>query len=267
LSYRVEIRVESEGHPPPDLARLKRLVRWALAQEGVPAAEVGVLLTTDAGIQQLNREYLQRDEPTDVIAFSLGETEGLPEGELPYLGDVAISLDRAREQAAEVGHPWCREVELLVVHGLLHLLGYEDEGESERRRMVARQDELLRAFEHRRPLWASFQAAFSGLGNLFRTQRNARIHLGAALAAVVLGGLLRLAFWEWAVLVLTIAVVLVAEGLNSAIEALVDLASPESRPLARRAKDLAAAAVLLAACLAVVVGAVLFLPHLLAWLK
>lgn len=263
MSYRVEIR--TEGDDIPDLRRLRRLAYWTLAQEGVPSAEVGILLTTDAGIQRLNREYLQRDEPTDVLAFALGEPT--PEDALPYLGDVAISVERAREQAGAYGHPWSRELELLLVHGLLHLLGYEDEQEADRRRMMARQEELLRAFERRRPLTASFRAAFTGLGNLFLTQRNARIHAAIALLAVALGGILGLAVWEWAVLVLTIALVFVAEGLNTALEALVDLASPETRPLARRAKDVASAAVLLAALFAVAVGALLFLPHLLEQLR
>ncbi|MGC8874628.1 MAG: rRNA maturation RNase YbeY, partial [Chloroflexia bacterium] len=88
MRYRVEIQADAGAAETLDLRRLKRLAGWTLAQEGVPAGEVGILLTTDSGIQRLNREYLQRDEPTDVMAFALGESA--LEGGIPYLGDVAI---------------------------------------------------------------------------------------------------------------------------------------------------------------------------------
>jgi len=266
VSYQVQIRIEPPGLEAPGLPRLRRLARWVLALEGAESGEVGVVLTDDEGIGVLNRQYLGRDEPTDVIAFGMGE-EGQPPAVVlekgpPYLGDIAISLERACEQAASYGHPRSREVELLLVHGLLHLLGYDDGEAPKRRHMQARQEELLASFERRRSLGGSFRAAFAGLANLGGTQRNMAIHIALAVLAVVLGAVLRLARWEWAVLVLTVAVVLVAEGLNTALEALVDLASPEKRPLARRAKDVAAAAVLLAAFFALVIGAILFIPRL-----
>jgi len=271
VTYRVQIHVESPGPEVPDLRRLQRLARWVLALEGAEPGEVGVVLTGDAGIQALNRQYLGRDEPTDVMAFGMrGDDPSpavIPAKGPPYLGDVAISLERAREQAVAFDHPWSREVELLLVHGLLHLLGYEDEQEGKRKRMEARQEVLLASFERRRSLAGSFRAAFSGLANLVGTQRNMAIHLALAGLAVILGAVVRLARWEWVLLVLTIAFVLVAEGLNTALEALVDLASPEARPLARRAKDVAAAAVLLAALFSLVVGALLFLPHLWEWVR
>lgn len=106
--------------------------------------------------------------------------------------------------------------------------------------------------------------AWDGVRYLFATQRNARIQGVAALSAIVLALLLRLAPAEWAVLLLTIGVVLAMEAVNTAIEALTDLVSPGSHPLAARTKDLAAAAVLLAAISAATVGAWLFVPRLVA---
>jgi rRNA maturation RNase YbeY len=256
MTPRVEFHRETAG-PLPDLKLLERLARFVLAAEGAGEVEVGVALTDDAGIQALNRAYLGRDEPTDVLAFYLAE-----EGEgRPYLGDVAISLERAREQAPSYGHSWEEECATLLVHGLLHLLGYDDGTEPERRRMEARQERLLAAFHHRRSLLSSFRAAFAGLRAL-PAQRNMVIHLTVAVLVLALGGLVGLDLGEWAVLLLTIALVLVAETFNTALEALVDLASPERRPLARRAKDLAAAAVLLAALFSVAIGAILFLPRM-----
>jgi diacylglycerol kinase (ATP) len=111
-------------------------------------------------------------------------------------------------------------------------------------------------------LVSSFRYAFDGLGYLLWTQRNAKIHSALGLAAVALGALLGIDRYEWLALILTIAMVLAAEGVNTAVEAAVDLASPDYHPLAKIAKDVGAGTVLLTAIAAVVVGLVLFLPRL-----
>ncbi len=113
-------------------------------------------------------------------------------------------------------------------------------------------------------LWRSFGYALAGLGWLVRTQRNARIHLVIALVAVALGAWLELSGPEWAVLLLTIGLVLAAEAFNTALEAAVDLTSPEWHALARIAKDVSAAGVLVLALAAVGVGVALFAGRLLA---
>ena len=114
-------------------------------------------------------------------------------------------------------------------------------------------------------LQRSFGFAFTGIASLLRTQRNARIELALGLIACGLGVWLRISWVEWAVLVATIAQVLILEGLNTAIEAAVDLASPQLHPKAKLAKDLAAGMVLIAAIGSVIVGAVIFGPPL--WLR
>ncbi len=97
-----------------------------------------------------------------------------------------------------------------------------------------------------------------------RTQVNARIHLGATVVVVAAGFLCKLSAGEWMAIVAVIGMVWTAEGLNTAIEAVVDLVSPEYHPLAGRAKDVAAGAVLCAAIAAVVIGVIVFGPRLLA---
>jgi diacylglycerol kinase len=109
----------------------------------------------------------------------------------------------------------------------------------------------------------SFRYAFAGVGVLAR-DRNMIVHVLAAAVAIVLATWLRLSAVEWAVLVLTIALVISVEAINSAIEFVVDLASPEIHPLAARAKNVSAAAVLIAAMSALIVGAILFLPKLIS---
>jgi len=112
---------------------------------------------------------------------------------------------------------------------------------------------------------ASFRHAFAGWWYVLRSQRNAWIHAVASVAVIALGVWLRLERLAWAILVLTIALVWVAEFVNTAFEALVDLLSPDVHPLAKVCKDVAAAAVLIAALAAVVIGLVILGPPL--WLR
>ncbi len=111
-------------------------------------------------------------------------------------------------------------------------------------------------------VFRSFPYAIAGILYLFRTQRNARIELGIAIAACALAAWLRIGRMEWALLVITIALVLALEAINTAIEAAIDLASPDYHSQAKIAKDAAAGAVLLAAIASVVVGLLILLPRL-----
>ncbi len=115
-------------------------------------------------------------------------------------------------------------------------------------------------------LLASFRYATAGLRYLIRTQRNARVQAGIALVAVALAALLHISRVEWAILTLLIALVLTLEALNTAIEATVDLVTSDYHPLAKIAKDLAAGAVWLMALASAVIGAIIFLPRLVALL-
>ena len=113
----------------------------------------------------------------------------------------------------------------------------------------------------------SFQHAFRGLGYVIRTQRNAWIHVVIATCIFMLSFWLHLDARDWAVIILTTAMVFTAEFLNTAIEAVVDLASPQKHPLAKVGKDVGAGAVLIAAVAAVLVGALILGPPLLDRVK
>ena len=114
--------------------------------------------------------------------------------------------------------------------------------------------------------WKSFIYAFVGIRHVLKTQENAWIHTAFTLAVVVVGLWLRIGQLEWAILVLTVGMVWVAEFMNTALEAVIDLASPEIHPLAKIGKDAAAGGVLVAAITAVIVGLLVLGPPLLTWL-
>ena len=109
----------------------------------------------------------------------------------------------------------------------------------------------------------SFRHAFSGIAHVLRTQHNAWIHAAITLAVIFLALWLKASLTEWAILILAMMVVWVAEFVNTAVETVVDLTGPEHRPLAGAAKDVAAGAVLLAAIGAAVVGILILGPSLL----
>jgi probable rRNA maturation factor len=129
--------------------RLRQVAEAVLRHEG-SCGQVTVVVTDDVGIQELNHDFLGINAPTDVLSFGAQEAAGpfvvAPEAG-NYLGDVIVSYPRAAAQAAEQGHPAGRELDLLVVHGLLHLLGYDHATEAEQAVMWARQDKILNSLK------------------------------------------------------------------------------------------------------------------------
>lgn len=113
----------------------------------------------------------------------------------------------------------------------------------------------------------SFRYAFQGMAELIRHEHNARIHIAAALAALTLSAILRISPLEWVAIILCIALVLAAEAANTAIEALADKTTPYPHPLIKKAKDTAAAAVLILALASVIVAAIIFIPRLISLLN
>ena len=123
-------------------ALLERAARFTLDLEPEAAdADITIVLTDDAQLHELNREFLGVDAPTDVLSFPSEEVD--PETGAQYLGDIVISIPRATLQAQAGGHPVEAEVQLLVVHGTLHLLGHDHAEAEEKARMWAAQAEVM----------------------------------------------------------------------------------------------------------------------------
>jgi len=131
MSLELDIQIDTALAAQIDEELLQRVVRETLNAEGVSdPVELGLVVVDDARMQALNRQYLGHDWPTDVLAFGLEDgTPGfvLPPDGVRHLGDVVVSYPQAVEQAAEQGHPVDQELACLVVHGVLHLLGYNDQ--------------------------------------------------------------------------------------------------------------------------------------------
>jgi len=134
-----------------DLDGLENVLQAGARMLKVPDETVAVLtLTGDAHLQEYNRRYRGLDEPTDVLAFAAQEKPvdqrfQAPPGTEHWLGDIVISLPRARRQARDAHHPVNDEVRLLAVHGFLHLLGYDHAEPDEETAMTALTNRILKA--------------------------------------------------------------------------------------------------------------------------
>jgi probable rRNA maturation factor len=123
-----QVLVEAAAADPAAVAAVAAALSNARRALGAAEAGLTVVLTGDEALQALNRAYRGQDKPTDVLSFP-AEDAAEP-GEAPYLGDVLISVPAAGRSADAAGHPLHEELALLAVHGLLHLLGHEDDSEA-----------------------------------------------------------------------------------------------------------------------------------------
>ena len=142
-----DIFIKNEQDIVEVTSELKKLIVNSVAEslkyeEFPDKCEVSVTLVDNEEIHVLNREYRDVDRPTDVLSFPIFDEDDM--GGKTVLGDIVLSLERAREQAEEFGHSFEREVAFLTVHSMLHLLGYDhEEGKAQESEMFSRQEAIL----------------------------------------------------------------------------------------------------------------------------
>lgn len=151
----LEMSLEIEGFD--DLVNeeeIREYVQKVLEKEYESEAPIymSLLFTGNDEIQVINREYRDKDQPTDVISFAYHETEDFDIGPYDTLGDIVISLERVVEQAKEYNHSDKRELFYVLTHGILHLLGYDHIEEEDKREMRAKEEEILGSFGYTREM-------------------------------------------------------------------------------------------------------------------
>jgi len=153
---RLVIRIDRDFQERVDKKWLRRLVRESLGAHGLQTqVELSLLITDDATVRELNRTYRGKDKTTDVLSFALevdrrGDAAAgfvMPPGEIVHLGEVIVSYPKAAEQAAERNHAVEDELALLVVHGVLHLLGYDHDKPAREREMRSLEQRVLSAVQ------------------------------------------------------------------------------------------------------------------------
>lgn len=147
MSHRIAVRKSSHSRAlsRPRLERLaRRAISAVLDGEGIRCGEVSVIFVDDPAIRRLNRRYRKVDRATDVMAFALAESAELDEPGV-VLGDIVVSLPTARRQALALGHSIEAELSLLLVHGALHLLGYDHQNPDDAKAMRRKERRYLKA--------------------------------------------------------------------------------------------------------------------------
>ena len=144
MPVQISKRGKARGRKAPGFAKTARAILSSLTLAG---AELSILLTGDREIRDLNLRYRGKDKPTDVLSFPQDDEEPL-QGSPRVLGDVVISVETAERQAGEKGHAFGRELTILLIHGVLHLIGYDHErGRKDGAVMRAMEKRLLREAE------------------------------------------------------------------------------------------------------------------------
>ena len=141
-AYKINLKIDSAFAKRVDRALLRATARAALAHQAASApGALTIVVSDEATLHQLNHAFLGVDRPTDVLSFPGGEVEA--ETGALYFGDIAISWPTARKQAQAARHPLNAELQLLVVHGVLHLLGHDHARAAEKAQMWKAQAEIL----------------------------------------------------------------------------------------------------------------------------
>jgi rRNA maturation RNase YbeY len=278
---------------------LAALAFWAMRHRAVrEPAELSIAMVDSELIRQMNADYRGIDRATDVLSFSAIEDENdqifadqpLALGDILICPEVVDRIDYGAEFDFE------QKLEVIVIHGILHLLGYDHEQTADALQMEALEDELYDAWSKQINRQDTKSARDSALtaeadrtqnipsnnnqqnqttekGTAFRqtlkwaiegilaainSERNMKIHLVAVVLVMIIGMVLRVNLTQWAILVFCCVMVLSTEMLNTAVEAIVDLVSPDRHPQAKQAKDIAAGAVLITVIGAVIVGLTVF---------
>lgn len=122
---------------------LRKLIKYALKYMNLKNVSFSIIFVDNEKIRELNRDYRNIDRVTDVITFRLADYEEVMCGKINILGDIYISLDKAKTQSIEYGHSYLRELSFLLIHGFLHLLGYDHMNEEDEKEMFGLQEEIL----------------------------------------------------------------------------------------------------------------------------
>lgn len=129
-----------------EVSELEKLIDYAMSYEKIGNAVFSVIFIDDEEMHKINMQYRNIDDTTDVLSFAFEDTMNISNDKVRMLGEIYISLDKARQQAVDYNHTLLRELSFLLIHGFLHLLGYDHMTVGEEKEMFNRQEVILNGY-------------------------------------------------------------------------------------------------------------------------
>lgn len=144
------IEVYNETNCDAYIKDIENILKLGLKHMNIKDSYISVVIVDKDRIRQINKTYRNVDKVTDVISFAFEDNAGITPDGLRILGEIYLCMDKAKEQAVEYGHSNKREICYLVIHGLLHLLGYDHEKEEDKKKMRTKEEEILELYDANR---------------------------------------------------------------------------------------------------------------------
>ena len=144
------IEVYNETNCDAYIKDIENILKLGLKHMNIKDSYISVVIVDKDRIHEINKTYRNIDKVTDVISFAFEDNEGITPDGLRILGEIYLCMDKAKEQAVEYGHSNKREICYLVIHGLLHLLGYDHEKEEDKKKMRTKEEEILELYDANR---------------------------------------------------------------------------------------------------------------------
>lgn len=144
------IEVYNETNCDAYIKDIENILKLGLKHMNIKDSYISVVIVDKDRIHEINKTYRNVDKVTDVISFAFEDNAGITPNGLRILGEIYLCMDKAKEQAVEYGHSNKREICYLVIHGLLHLLGYDHEKEEDKKKMRTKEEEILELYDANR---------------------------------------------------------------------------------------------------------------------
>lgn len=265
--------------------KLKKLINFAIDYMKLDNIEFNVIFVNDYKIRSLNKTYRNIDKETDVITFRLEDYEKVMENNINVLGDIYISIDTANSQALEYKHSTFKEISFLIVHGFLHLLGYDHMNEKDEKVMFKLQEEILCAFEGKeqkekpfntlkedferrninpKSIMNIFKYSINGIKAYAEDGKSFIVYLFCSFIEILLGFIFNVNGLEWILIIFILGIILAVELLNTGIESACDAITKDYNQFIKIAKDCGSGATFIIFVVAIILNIIIFYPKIIA---
>jgi len=237
----------------------QKIAEKLMRKEKISGKMLSITFTTSGFIKELNHKYRKKNRSTDVITFYFDDDEQV-------FGDIYISVDDARGNLELRNHSLKSELTFLLVHGFVHLLGYDHQNDDQQQHMKNKENELMWYINRNKfNVLRNFVNAMDGIRYATDHEKAFRAHILLLIITVTISYFLNLTRVEWLFVATAITFMLVSELLNTSIEKIADLVTEDYNQLIKAIKDMCSGAVMISVIYALIVASLVLLPRGLQW--